>query len=245
MNQRHVPLLNAGFWIALCIASVFGANLGDFFAHNLGLGHLAGLPFLAAAFALVLIVERYDTIAHALYYWLAIVIVRTAATNIGDLLAGDLKLPRPWVMTGLALLLAVIVAVIHERRRRRVVVPDQGRELLTADSLYWIGMLLAGTLGTVMGDYVSHNLKLGDLMASLALGVPLAVLFIVGSRGPLWWAPFFWLTVVMVRADGTVVGDWVAGRKMLGLPLSTAVTGLMLVAFLLAWRRQRVRPAEM
>jgi len=26
---------------------------------------------------------------------------------------------------------------------------------------------------------------------------------------------FFWLTVVMVRADGTVVGDWFAGRKML------------------------------
>jgi len=50
-------------------------------------------------------------------------------------------------------------------------------------------MLLAGALGTVMGDYVSHNLKLGDLMASLALGVPLAVLFIAGSRGPLWWAP--------------------------------------------------------
>src|SRR5471030_1519819 len=71
MSQRHVPLLNARFWIALCIASVFGANLGDFFAHDIGLGHVAGLPFLAAAFALVLIVERYDTAAHALYYWLA------------------------------------------------------------------------------------------------------------------------------------------------------------------------------
>ena len=243
MNERHVPLLNAKFWIALCIASIFGANLGDFFAHDIGLGHVAGLPFLAAAFAVVLIVERYDTAAHALYYWLAIVIIRTAATNIGDLLAGDLKLPRPWVMTGLALLLAITVAAIHERRRRTAV-PDRKRELLTADWLYWIGMLLAGALGTVMGDYVSHNLKLGDLMASLALGVPLAVLFIVGSRGPLWWAPFFWLTVVMVRADGTVVGDWFAGRKMLGLPLSTALTGLVLVAFLVIWRGRRLRAAE-
>ena len=48
MNERHLPLSNARFWAALCLASIFGANLGDFFAHNIGLGHVAGLPFLAA-----------------------------------------------------------------------------------------------------------------------------------------------------------------------------------------------------
>jgi uncharacterized membrane-anchored protein len=39
MLHRHVPRLGVGFWVALCLASVFGANMGDFFAHNLGLGH--------------------------------------------------------------------------------------------------------------------------------------------------------------------------------------------------------------
>ena len=242
MNERHLPLLNARFWAALCIASIFGANLGDFFAHNIGLGHLAGLPFLAAGFALILVAERYDRGVRELYYWLAIVVIRTAATNIGDLLAGDLKLPRPWVMAGLAVLLAIAVAVIHARRRRNTAA-DRRRELLTADGLYWIGMLLAGALGTVMGDYVSHNLGLGDLMASGALGIPLALLFIVGSRGPIWWVPFFWLTVVVVRADGTVVGDWFAGRHMLGLPLSTAMSGLVFVTLLLAWKDRRLRSA--
>jgi len=239
VNERHLPLLNVRFWAALCLASIFGANLGDFFAHDIGLGHVAGLPFLGIAFALVLVAERYDTGVREIYYWLAIILIRTAATNIGDFLAGDLKLPRPWVMAGLAVLLAIAIASIHQRR-----IPDRRRELLTADWLYWIGMLLAGALGTVMGDYVSHNLKLGDLMASAALGVPLALLFIVGSRGPIWSVPFFWVTVVMVRADGTVVGDWFAGRKMLGLPLSTALTGLVLVAFLVIWRGRRLRAAE-
>jgi uncharacterized membrane-anchored protein len=237
MNERHLPLLNARFWFALCLASIFGANLGDFFAHNIGLGHLAGLPFLAAGFALILVAERYDRGMRDIYYWLAIVVIRTAATNIGDLLAGDLKWPRPWVMAGLAILLAIVVSVIHERRRR--VGTDRRRELLTADGLYWIGMLLAGALGTVIGDYVSHNLGLGDPMASLVLGIPLVLLFMVGSRGPLWWAPFFWLTVVTVRADGTVGGDWFAGRHMLGLQLSTALSGLVFVALLLAWKDRR------
>ena len=103
-------------------------------------------------------------------------------------------------------------------------------------------MLLAGALGTVMGDYVSHNLRLGDLMASAALGVPLALLFAVGSRGPIWSVPFFWVTVVTVRADGTVVGDWFAGRHMLGLPLSTALSGLVFVALLAAWK-DRSKPS--
>ena len=235
MNERHLPLLNVRFWAALCLASIFGANLGDFFAHNIGLGHVAGLPFLGIAFALVLVAERYDTGVREIYYWLAIILVRTAATNIGDFLAGDLKLPRPWVMAGLAVLLAIAVASIHQRRIRTAM-PDRRRELLTADWLYWIGMLLAGALGTVIGDYVSHNLKLGDLMASATLGVPLVLLFIVGSRGPIWSVPFFWVTVVMVRADGTVVGDWFAGRYMLGLPLSTILSGLVFVALLVAWR---------
>ena len=51
MQDRHLPSLGPRFWAALCLASIFGANMGDYFAHNLGLGHVAGLPFLAVAFA--------------------------------------------------------------------------------------------------------------------------------------------------------------------------------------------------
>lgn len=104
-------------------------------------------------------------------------------------------------------------------------------------------MLLAGTLDTVVGDYISHNLKLGDLYASAALGLPRALLFVIGSRGPIWSLPLFWLTVVMVRADGTVVGDYFAGRQMLGLPLSTLISGIIFVALLVVWRHfSRSRP---
>jgi uncharacterized membrane-anchored protein len=45
MQQIHLPMLGARYWAALCLASIFGANMGDFFARNLGLGHVAGLPY--------------------------------------------------------------------------------------------------------------------------------------------------------------------------------------------------------
>jgi uncharacterized membrane-anchored protein len=91
----------------------------------------------------------------------------------------------------------------------------------------------------VIGDYSSHDLHLGDAGASILLSPLLGVLFLVGRNGPLRWLPFYWLTVVAVRAAGTAVGDLVSGRNMLGLPLSTFVTGAVFVALLLFWKEGR------
>lgn len=41
MQDIHLPTLSARYWVALCVASVFGANMGDFFARDIGLGHIA------------------------------------------------------------------------------------------------------------------------------------------------------------------------------------------------------------
>lgn len=118
MLDRHLPRLGVGFWVALCFASVFGANMGDFFAHNLGLGHAGGLPFLAVAFLLIVVLERFDPLTHAGWYWAAIVVIRTAATNLADLLCGDWRLPRLVVMAALALALAAAVMLVWSAWRR-------------------------------------------------------------------------------------------------------------------------------
>jgi uncharacterized membrane-anchored protein len=144
-----------------------------------------------------------------------------------------MKLPRLWVMAGLALSLAIAVALSWLWSRR----PDQGNAaVLRADSGYWISMFVAGTLGTVIGDYCSHNLHLGDAGASILLGPILGLLFVVARGGLLRSLWFYWLTVAMVRAAGTAVGDLVASRGVLGLPLSTLVTGVIFVGLLIAWK---------
>jgi uncharacterized membrane-anchored protein len=211
--------------------------MGDFFAHNLGLGHVDGLPFLAMAFAIVIMGERFDRAVHQAYYWAAIIIVRTAATNSADFLCGDMKLPRVWVIAALTASLAAAVVLSWQWLWRRK--SDQGEtadNALRADSGYWISMLIAGTLGTVIGDYCSHNLHLGDAGASILLSPILGLMFVVARGGLLRSLWFYWLTVVMVRAAGTAVGDLVASRGVLGLPLSTLVTGVIFVGLLVAWK---------
>lgn len=237
MLDRHLPRLGTGFWVALCFASVFGANMGDFFAHNLGLGHAGGLPFLAVAFLLIVMLERFDPLTHAGWYWAAIVVIRTAATNIADLLCGDWRLPRLLVMAVLALALAAVVTLVWNAWRRTGGTADAKRLVLGADAPYWLSMLLAGTLGTVMGDYVSHDLKLDHGPASIALSVALAGFFLAGARGRIWQPALYWSAVVMVRAAGTALGDWFA--HSLGLAISTAATGLAFALLLLIqWQRR-------
>jgi hypothetical protein len=85
---------------------------------------------------------------------------------------------------------------------------------------------------TVLGSHAPA----GRAAASILLSPILGLLFVVargGLLGSLW---FYWLTVAMVRAAGTAVGDLVASRGMLGLPLSTLVTGVIFVGLLIAWK---------
>ena len=237
MQRIHLPVLGARYWVALCLASIFGANMGDFFARDVGLGHIAGLPFLALALAIVLIGERFDRSVHQVYYWTAIIIVRTGATNFADFACGDMKLPRALVIIGLtAALIAALFASWQFACRREAGNNKAPDSVLRADAGYWTSMFIAGALGTVIGDYCSHDLHLGDGGASLLLVPILALVFVIARNGLLRSLPYYWLTIVTVRAAGTAVGDLVAGRTMLGLPLGTLVTGTLFVALLVMWK---------
>jgi uncharacterized membrane-anchored protein len=87
-----------------------------------------------------------------------------------------------------------------------------------------------------------HNLQLGDAWASLLLGAILAALFVTARDGLLRSLWYYWLMIVAVRAAGTVVGDLLAGRQVLGLPTSTLFAGVLFVALLTAWKNPR-RPS--
>src|ERR1700730_14970033 len=87
-------------------------------------------------------------------------------------------------------------------------------------------MFIAGTLATVIGDFCSHDMGLDDAGASILLSPIVAVLFLAGRGGRLLLLPFYWQIVVLIRAAATAVGDFISGRNMLGLPVSTALIGL-------------------
>ena len=233
MQPRHVPAVDPGYWVAISIASVFGANLGDFVSHDLHLGHWRGLVPLGLILAGVLWQERRASQSTPFYYWSAIVLVRTMATNLADLATHDLRLGYAATIAALAILLAV--ALRRDRALPRAD-PDKGG-LPPVTPRYWAAMLIAGTLGTALGDGIAGGLGLGVGLATCLLCPVLAMAFVLRARSGAMIGIFYWITIVTIRTTGTTLGDLLADT--IGLQASTLLTGALLLATVMLSRRRR------
>ncbi len=238
MRTRHVPAIDRRYWFGIAFASIFGTNLGDFYAHESGLGLGVGLLVLVLLFAATYGVEARDPTTHEAYYWLAIIIVRTGATNIADYLAFRVRVPALLLVSGLAAAIAVLAW--RSAARRAQASPDPASPALARTNLaYWAAMLAAGVFGTVVGDICSH--RFGQGPASIALILMLAVLLAVAGSRVATGVAAYWCAVALARTAGTCIGDWLAENRILhlGLPFSTLLTGTAFVAILTFWRGAR------
>ena len=91
MHTRNLPTIDAGYWAAIVAASICGTNTGDLAAGPLGLGHVRGILPLAAIFLAIVWAEKMLDWTTVAFYWLAIIVLRTMATNIADFATHDLE----------------------------------------------------------------------------------------------------------------------------------------------------------
>ncbi len=219
------PALGPRYWACLCAASVLGANLGDVCSRWLGLGYWRGLPVLAALFALAAVAARRSRPTEA-WYWIAILIVRAAATNLSDLQTLQFGLPFSAVIAFLSVVLAMFI-VLDRRDLAEGTLPAAG-------GLFWATMLVAGTLGTALGDDLAFVQELRPPSASAVMTIVLAATFMLRAATRPRSAAGYWLTVVVIRTWGTNVGDFLT--EPAGLVDSTAVSLAVLLGLLLVWR---------
>ncbi len=233
MKSVNVPALGARYWVALVLASAFGANTGDFAAHDLHLGHALGLNPLAIVFGAILFAESRTRVSTEAFYWFAIVTMRTAATNLADLFDHDLHVAPLLVIAVLAAALAALVLTDRTASRQA----EDGAVPVT-DARYWTTMLVAGVLGTALGDFCADDLGLDAGPAAIVNLAILAALLGLGRAPGFGVKAMYWVTVVAVRTAGTNVGDFLASHDGLGLglPLSTTLTGLAFGALVALWR---------
>ena len=222
MQFRTVPALDPRYWLAITLASIFGANLGDFVSHNLHMGHIRGIPWIAAAFILIALGGVRGRTRWEGWYWLAIVAIRTAATNLADLATHDGALATLPVCTVLAIILVGTLAT-----RRSTGTPGAPR----ADALYWLAMLTAGTLGTAAGDGIADAITLpaAAILTALLVAGALAL-----RTRPISLIATYWLAIVAIRTFGTNAGDLIAHHWTLAV--TTPLTGLALLALLTLYR---------
>lgn len=218
--MRCVPKINGVYWLCLGLAGLFGANAGALLSDALGLGSPKGLPFLAAGLALVFLAERFLTQGSALFFWTAVVLLRTAATSISGLLREDhIRLAS---VPAMCLLLAFMVIVW---RSREPTTEEQG--VIPINAYYWLTLFVAGVLGTVAGDAASYPLGYGFLGALVAFAIPLAFLLVIGRNGLYADLGFHWLAVVLIVSAGTAAGNLLTHETVRAAEFSTGISGLV------------------
>jgi uncharacterized membrane-anchored protein len=234
MQFKIVPTIGPRYWVSIMIASICGANLGDFIRDVLKLSDMGGLFMLALTFAVIVLANQWSRRGNEAMYWLSILVVRAAATNLADLGIGRMHLGYITVSACLAALLIAILAL----RRASSLQPVTCR-LPCTNGLYWLAMLTAGSLGTVVGDgmgHVIHPITVGvPISAIIATG---AVAFILRQKTRLDMASAgaasYWAAIVAIRTWGTNFGDIAA--FLLSLPVSMMLSGLLLAGTLIVWR---------
>lgn len=227
--MHSLPKIDARYWIALCAASVFGTNTGDFVAHKFHIGHIQGLAPLIALLLVVLWLDRRVPLRAPLWFWAAIITVRTAATNVGDgfhqfKLGFDVSLPVTTVL--------FVAAVLFYRRRGGGVGADG---TLRVDWVYWTCMMLAGAWGTVAGDFAADamvNPPLEPAWATLVLCVPVVLAFLGGGKGRLLHPLYYWTAIGLIRAAGTCAGDATADALGHNITGATLLTGAVFIGLI-------------
>ena len=231
--NRGLRALQTGtaFWLAMFAASAFGTNLGDLWTGRLGFNEPIAFGLLVIVSTAAILADRRVGVRTEVAYWVAIVVLRAAATNVADLMTERLHFPYGPVAEALALL-AIAAGLLTRagHARRRAISP-------VIDAWYWTAMFIAGVFGTVAGDLM--NRTVGVLPSAALLAALLSLVLLIRAR----WVPnlmlSYWVAVLAERAAGTPVGDGLASRHgfSLGLPVATTVTAALL-AGALAWRER-------
>jgi len=253
MKKIHNPVVNLRYWLLIFLASIFGTNTGDYCVKlyrqmgdlanlsSFGLKHAGPLPFLILGFLFIYFLEKRDRHHHEVYFWSAIILIRTAATNIADALIGDLQM-NFYLLVGVLSIALIYLALQWQARREAPIlsffVPDTTK-------MYWFSMLLAGVLGTVIGDEVWHIFGIANSAAVLTMLMGLLVYF--GYRNILILTAMYWFGIVFARISGTAVGDWLAksiDKGGAGFTLSTAtmISGLAFIVIAMVWRSKNQLP---
>jgi uncharacterized membrane-anchored protein len=237
--MRSLPRIGARYWLALSAASIFGTNTGDFVAGYLHIGHLAGLPWLLAAFAVILVLERASPVKTPLWFWAAIITMRTAATNVGDAFHDFGMGFAISVPVSLAVFVASVAVYARVTPKRAA-----GGDTVQVNAAYWVAMMVAGVLGTVGGDAIAKWLT-NPGAAVTVFAIAAVVIAYLGRRDMLLLAGAYWAVVALIRTAGTAGGDTVA--HAIGLAPSTVLTGVVFLVLVIASSRSpatlRVAPA--
>ncbi|MFO0552246.1 MAG: hypothetical protein U0271_27920 [Polyangiaceae bacterium] len=227
---NRVPRIVLLYWIIKIAATTLGETGADMFSMTWSLGYgvtiLLFLGLFAIAAGIKIATRRY----HPVLYWVTFTTSAIAGTAISDFIDRTLELGYALGSLVLVGLLAIILAAWYRSQRSLQV------ELITtagAEIFYWLGFLVANTLGTAAGDYMADDLELGFITSALVLGGVLGAVALLQRFTKASRVALFWIAFVVTRPFGATFGDFLTkSRAQGGIALGTVVSSILFGAAL-------------
>jgi uncharacterized membrane-anchored protein len=117
-------------------------------------------------------------------------------------------------------------------RRRQITLLNKVPEVT---AYFWIIKVLCTSVGESFADYINETLGFGLVKTTVLFAVALAVSLVVQFRTRRYTPSAYWLTVVLVSVEGTLLTDNLTDGHNVPLWISSTVFGVLLAVVFAAW----------
>jgi uncharacterized membrane-anchored protein len=100
---------------------------------------------------------------------------------------------------------------------------------------FWVIKILCTSVGESFADYINETLGFGLVNTTILFGVALVAALVIQFRTRSYTPWIYWLTVVLVSVEGTLLTDNLTDGHHVPLWISSTVFTVLLVAVFTAW----------
>ena len=104
--------------------------------------------------------------------------------------------------------------------------------------LFWVVKIFSTTVGETAADYISVDLKLGLNLTTVLMGVLTLLVAFWNFRQKKYYPPAYWLLIVMMSIEGTLITDILVDNLNFSLPVLDIVFSLAMILLFYFWHKK-------
>jgi len=201
---NRVPHIIFLYWVIKIASTTLGETGADMFSMTFNLGYGETIIIFTILLLIFLSIKLYIKKYNPAAYWLAFTATAIVGTGISDFIDRTLGLGYTIGSVILVILLLIVLNLWHQKEKS---ISVENIRTQSAEIYYWIAFLIANTLGTAAGDFLSDSLGLGFLISAALITGMLIVTLLLHYFTPTSKIILFWIAFVLTRPFGATFGD--------------------------------------
>ena len=230
LSHTKIPEITVVFWVTKVVATTLGETGGDLLAQTMKVGYAVSTLILLGIMLSTLVGQlRLRRFSPALY-WTVIATTSMAGTTISDYIDRTLK----WgYYKGSVVLVALLVSALLFWKAKFGSLSIARVNRFSMELTFWTTVLIANTLGTALGDWMSDNTGLGFGRATLVITALLGFVALLHFSTRVNKVILFWAGFVLIQPFGATAGDfWTKNPAIGGNGYPTYYASAILAAIL-------------